>query len=341
MTAASRILLIRPSALGDVCRTAPVLASLRAAHPEARIDWLVQDTFAEAVVHHPALTRVLPFPRRPLGTALRRMNVAPLMDFLDGLATAHYDLVVDVQGLARSGFFAYWTGAPRRLGLADARELGWLGLTERHRVDARLHTVDRMLEVLRCAGFAVVPDMRLYASDTIRQQMRSIGHVMDGPYAVVAPTSRWPAKRWPAERFAEVAKRIAASGVPVVIVGGASERDQCGPLIELARQTPGVLDMIGQTSVGQLMALIESSALVLANDSAALHMAVGFDRPLVALYGPTRVDLVGPYQRDADVIQHLRPGDVLDHKHERGVALMERITVEEVAAAVEARLAGL
>jgi heptosyltransferase I len=85
---------------------------------------------------------------------------------------------------------------------------------------------------------------------------------------------------------------------------------------------------------------VHGSSLVLANDSAALHMAVGFDRPSIGLFGPTRVELVGPYQKHkrnaaATVIQHIGPGDRVDHKDAAsGRALMERIGVEEVLDAV-------
>jgi heptosyltransferase-1 len=96
---------------------------------------------------------------------------------------------------------------------------------------------------------------------------------------------------------------------------------------------------MGKTSIGQLMATIRYSAMVIANDSAALHIAVGFDRPSIGLFGPTRVDRVGPYRREADVIQHVESGDDLDHKHAAsGLALMKRISVEEVCLRVDAML---
>lgn len=83
------------------------------------------------------------------------------------------------------------------------------------------------------------------------------------------------------------------------------------------------------------MALVERASVVLCNDSAVLHMAVGFDRPIVALYGPTLVRRVGPYGRGADVLQHVRQGDRTDHKDlAAGTQLMDRITVREVLAAV-------
>ena len=82
-------------------------------------------------------------------------------------------------------------------------------------------------------------------------------------------------------------------------------------------------------------------AVACSSGTAALHMAVGFDRPLVALFGPTRVERVGPYRRERDVIQHLRAGDRFDHKDERvGVPMMERITTQEVLEACLARLRG-
>jgi heptosyltransferase-1 len=99
-----------------------------------------------------------------------------------------------------------------------------------------------------------------------------------------------------------------------------------------------VTDRVGSTSISALMALISRAALVVANDSAAVHMAVGFDRPTVALYGPTDVARVGPYGREADVIQHREPGDTLDHKDDANAAMMARIGLEEVLNACRVRL---
>jgi len=330
----NRILIIRPSALGDVCRSVPVLASLRRAFPAAHIDWLVQDSFAPAVAHHPGLTGVVPFERRALGTAASRGRLGSSLLFMRRLRDAKYDLVFDVQGLARSGLFAWATGAARRVGFANAREMGWLGANERFEVPRAVHSVDRMLELVRLSGIEPLRDMRLYAPPSDRDTLAADPQLSGTRYAVIAPTSRWPGKRWAAERFAELAPRLLGAGLGVdaaVLVGGASERGQCLPLIELAARDGRVIDRIGATSVGALMALIERAALVIANDSAALHMAVGFDRPMVALYGPTRVDLVGPYGREGDVVQHITPADTLDHKNAiAGRAIMDRITIDEV-----------
>jgi hypothetical protein len=162
------------------------------------------------------------------------------------------------------------------------------------------------------------------------------------PYAVLAPTSRWPGKRWPADRFAALAKAIlddARLGA-VALVAAANERDQCGPLLDLARHDNRIIDLIGHTDVGRLMAVIERSSLVVANDSAALHIAVGFGRPLLGLYGPTRTDLVGPYQHEADVIHGSGNASRLSHKDaEAGAAAMRTIDTQSVIAAALDRIA--
>lgn len=341
VTAPARILLIRPSALGDVCRSVPVLASLKHAWPDAEIDWLVQDSFVDAVRAHPMLRRAVPFPRRELGRALKQGRVGELRRWLSGLRRERYDLVVDAQGLFRSGFIARASGAPRRVGHRAARELAWLFYTDRERGSAPRHTVDRMLGLVAALGVEPVKDMRLFAPaedrEAVVEDERSAGR-----FAVLAPTSRWAGKQWPAERFEAVARRLLdADAVDrVLVVGGPGERGQCGPLLARAAQDRRVVDLVGRTSVGRLMAIVERGAIVVGNDSAALHMAVGFDRPIVALFGPTRIDLVGPYGRAGDVLQAVEPGDRFDHKDARnGREMMERISTDSVVEACLERLA--
>ncbi|MEZ6234836.1 MAG: glycosyltransferase family 9 protein [Phycisphaerales bacterium] len=334
-----RILLIRPSALGDVCRSVPVLTTLRAAFPQARIDWLVQDAFAAAIEHHPALTSAIGFPRKAFAGGITPARIAAFLEWAGCLAEPGYDLVVDVQGLARSALLGWMSGAACRVGEAGAREGAPLLYTRRVPVPGEWHTVDRMLGVV-CAGLGIAPavDMRLHTDAHSRERAKELVGSRDR-YVLLAPTSRWAAKRWPADRFAALAARLLEdAGASIVVVGGRDERDQCGPLLELAARDSRVVDLVGRTDIATLMALIERATLVVANDSAALHMGVGFDRPCVGLFGPTRVDLVGPYRRERDVIQRLQPGDDPNHKRDANAAMMARITVDEVEAACVDRL---
>lgn len=340
------MLIIRPSALGDVCRSVAVLASARRAWPGARIDWLVQRGYEDAIGAHPALTRVITFDRaamrggRWLWQAKGRRSLWAL---LGELRRTSYDLVLDCQGLLRSAVFARATGSRRRVGFADAREGGWLCLSERVRVPRAMHTVDRMLALFEACGVPAVRDLRLYASEADRA-WASTRWANGDRVVVVAPGSRWTGKRWPSDRYAEVCARLLGDGLcdRVAVVGSGEERSDASATLALA-EDPGlrarIIDCVGATNVGQLMALIERSSLVIANDSAALHMAVGFDRPLVGIFGPTRVDLVGPYAREADVIAEGTGLTRNRHKEPAvGREMMEAISMERVYEAAAVRL---
>lgn len=344
---AQRILIIRPSALGDVARSVPVLVSLRRALPQARIDWLVQDSFAPVIASHPALTGVIEFPRKSFGLWVKTLNVPALVRYTKPLREAGYDLVLDCQGLARSALLGWTTRCRRRVGHKQARELAPMLYTQRVDSPMERHSVDRMLDLVESLGIPADRSpaaMRLYVPEAARNWWAAdpaSDASASGRYVVLAPTSRWISKQWAADRFAAVAERLASRGLNVVLVGGSNERDQIEPLLALAARNPRVIDRVGRTDIPKLMAILERAALVVANDSAALHIAVGFARPVVALYGATRMHRVGPYGRDADVIQHaaaMPTMDRLNHKDPTTRALMDRIEVEEVVQACEERL---
>ncbi len=329
-----RILLIRPSALGDVCRTVPALVTLKRAFPEAAIDWLVQENFADAVRHHPMLNAVVPFPRGRFGQWLLRAAARrEFSRWKRALREQHYDLVVDLQGLARSGFFAFLTEAPRRVGYANARELGWIGCNVRHHVPATLHSVDRMLALLEAEGLVPVPDMTLHVSEADAAWLASQPWSAE-PYALLAPTARWACKCWPTERYLEIARRLRERGLRVVVLAAPNEREAVAPFLPLA-QAPS-------THVGQMLALIARARIVVCNDSAALHMAVGFDRPAVAIFGPTDPALVGPYRRPDCVLQppDVQPQEMRKYRRRHDdQSLISRVSLEQVWEKIQATLA--
>jgi ADP-heptose:LPS heptosyltransferase len=162
----------------------------------------------------------------------------------------------------------------------------------------------------------------------------------DTPYAVMAPGSRWPSKRWPIERFTEMVEPLLKRGFEhIIVIGSASERQQAGALLE---QGGRIVDLVGSTSVGQTLAIVAGAGLVIANDSAPLHMAVGFDRPSIALFGPTDPAAVGPYARAECVVRAYQPqaGVPVNYKDDRlGDSLMRLISTAMALQAVDRVLA--
>ncbi|MFP4145824.1 MAG: glycosyltransferase family 9 protein [Phycisphaeraceae bacterium] len=344
--AARRVLIVRPSALGDVSRTVPVLASLRRALPAAHIDWLVADACADAVRHHPMLDGVVRFNRGELsGFGLRPRATRAGLGLAKTLRRAAYDVVYDLQGLARSGLFTWLTRAPRRVGFAGARELGWLGYNVRHRAQQPRHTVDQMLALVAADGVEPVVDMRLYVGGEDRQWLAEYTRQQGlEEYVCLAPTARWGCKCWPIGRYARLAQQLLETGVAgrqIVLLASPAEREQVEPLFEAL---PGELRArvhLPRTTVGQMMALISRARLLVCNDSAPLHIGVGFDRPIVAIFGPTDPAFVGPYQRlDSVVRPTVSPEHTASYRrHLDDQTLISQVSFEQVWEKIEQQLA--
>ena len=291
-----RVLIIKPSALGDIVHTLPVLKLLRTRWPAAEIDWMVTPAFASLLDGHPLLDGVVRFDRKRFATWYRDPKLAKgLFDFTRDLRRRRYDLVIDLQGLFRSGWLAWQTGAATRVGFSYAREGAPLAYT--HRVPQptpERHAVERYLDVADALGCGRGPvEFDFGIDDAVRAGVRAM--TGDAPYAVLLPGTNWATKRWPAESFAALVRPVETElGLRTVVAGGPDV---------VGLDLPGATSLAGKTDLKQLVALLESAALVVANDSGPMHIAAALGRPLVTLFGPTNAVRTGPYGRPETVLQ--------------------------------------
>jgi lipopolysaccharide heptosyltransferase I len=298
-TPPQRILIIKPSALGDVVHSLPVLNLLRRRWPAAHIAWVVSGSFASLLEGHPQLDEVIRFERRRFARGWHDPQAAAgLFRFARKLRRDRFDLVIDLQGLLRSGWMTMRTRAPTRVGFAGTRELAHLFYTHRVAIDTpEQHAIDRYLRLCQFIGCGREPvEFHFHVTEGDRARARQLlGD--DSPYAVLLPGSNWPTKRWPIERFAALVRPLRERFALDTVVAGGSE------VVELARHIPGATNLAGQTNLRELVALLEGADLVIANDSGPMHMAAALDRPLVALFGPTNPLRTGPYARSECVVR--------------------------------------
>jgi heptosyltransferase-1 len=291
------ILIIKPSAIGDVVHALPVLNLIRRRWPGARISWLVTPACAGLLEGHPQLDEVILFERRRFGAAWRSPKAAKaLWSFSRSLRHHQFDLVVDLQGLFRSGWIAWKTRAPYRVGPSNAREFGWAFYTHRVPVSWDWHAVERNLAVAEALGCGKGPvEFEFPTNDEDRAAVAAM--VPEGKrFAVMLPGTNWVTKRWPVEHYAECVEPLRSRyGLETVIAGGPGEA-------ALASRIEG-LNLCGKTTLRQLVALLERAELVIANDSGPMHIAAALGRPLVTPFGPTNPARTGPYGRGDSAIR--------------------------------------
>ncbi len=337
-----RILLIKPSSLGDIIHALPVLCGLRNRYPDARIDWLVSSSFAGLLQGHPDISNVVEFDRkRYSGVGVSPRATKDFYLFVRQLRGSRYDCAIDLQGLFRSGFLAWSTGASVRLGFAQAREGARLFYNRRVRVNKNDHAVDRNMQLLKSltghdeeVSFPL--SLNATDADTAAAILSEFNVDINQSFVAVVPGARWETKIWPSKHFAQTIDTLATKfGVPVVLLGGPEDVSRCQAIADNRQQKPAHL--AGRTSIRQFAIMIEKAALVICHDSAAMHIAVAYHRPLVAMLGPTNPARTGPYQRPKSVVRldldcspcYLRNLSQCKHHHR----CMEELSVDRVVSA--------
>jgi lipopolysaccharide heptosyltransferase I len=289
---AHRICLIKPSALGDVVQTLPVLAALRERFPQASISWVVHRGLADLLDGHPALNEIIPFDRHGSWRDWRAL--------LGRLRQSQFDLVFDLQGLLRTGVMTWATRAPVRVGLETAREGAHLAcnclLPDTGRQVAAHRRYWRVAEAVGMGHLRPETTVALSSEDRLwaARQLKTLRP----PLLAVQPGARWETKRYPVEKFAAVvAKAVRVYGFSVAILGSRDEAPLASRLEHLLkRRTPAVrvANFAGKTTLKQLAALLSEATCVLTNDSGPMHLAAGLGTPLVGVFTCTSPMRSGP-----------------------------------------------
>jgi lipopolysaccharide heptosyltransferase I len=300
---ARRIAIIKPSALGDIVHALPVLTALRQRFPTARITWVVNRSYESLLTGHPDLTDTLAFDRGAFRGV--RSAIAAGWAFAVELRRRRFDLVIDMQGLLRSGLMAWVSGSPRRVGFMSAREGSRYAYTHKLKCPGRTgaHAVDRMWRVAEAFGVGQLPRVfRVPLQPAEVEAVRNELSALPRPVVAVAVGAKWVTKRWPTAHFAELLNRAHSHfGASAVFVGG-SDDTALSQQASASLRGPS-LDLTGKTSLPRLAAVLSLADATLGNDTGPLHLAAALGRPCVAPYTCTRVALHGPYSQSANCVE--------------------------------------
>lgn len=331
-----KILLIKPSSLGDVVMALPALAALRRSFPQARISWLIRPEFAPLIEGHPHLDEIILFERKLHGHIWHNPAAGRnLLGLVGRLRQSRFDAVLDLQGLMRSGLLARASGCPRRFG-PHWRELAYLFYTTAipYR-PAWTHVVDYYLKIVEAMGATDLrPEFILPEKPAAAQEARTLLNrygIAPDRYAVVIPGSAQVSKCWPVERFATLVDRLTTEqGLSVIATGGKSESVMIERIGSLAKRPP--INLAGQTSLPVLVEVLRGAKLIVSNDTGPGHIAGALGRPLVMMFSWSNPLRVGPYGRPQCIVARDIESRGLSNRSRDPRHSVQYITLDEVYA---------
>ena len=330
------ILIVRLGALGDIIHTVPAAAALRAAYPDARIDWLVDGRHRAVLDLVTGIDHVV---------VLERSSPSGWIDVTRRLRSVSYDVAMDFQGLLKSAVLARASGAGRVAGFSiwHLREKTARPFYSETPADGRLsslgdHVILKNLGLLRVLGIADT-QIRFPLADIDSPAVALVRASLGGdrPFALINPGAAWPNKRWPAERFGEIAAFLhEVRHLPSVVLWGPGEQGLAGAVVETSG---GSAQVAPATTLADLLALSRAASLMVSGDTGPLHIAAAAGTPTVALFGPTDPHRNGPWSPDDVSVS--RYGACSCHYERRchGQSwCLESVQVAEVTAAIQQRL---
>jgi heptosyltransferase-1 len=336
-----KILIIKPSSLGDIIHALPFLKAMRDSFPSALIDWVVSRNLQGILEKNPFINKVIIIDKdswkRPF---MLPETIKDIFGLVKTLRSEQYDMVVDLQGLLRSGLMTFFSSSPLKAGFKEAREGSRFFYNKKISVNGTIHAVDRCLRIAQALGARTAKiDFPLFIDNSAREKVKNLtGNIHD--YLVIVPSASWESKRWPAGHFGRL---ISSLPLPCIITGSNADKEVAQNV--LASSGGKGINLSGKTNLQELTALIAGAKAVVSNDSGPLHIATALGIPVIALFGPTDPRKTGPYGWSEN-----RPGERKDNirvvklntpcspcfkKKCRDPFCMSNITVETVLDAVK------
>ena len=292
-----RVLIVKVSSLGDIIHTLPAVTDAKQAHPNLVFDWVVEENFTEVPSWHPAVDRVIP-------VAIRRWRKSLMKTYLNhefrafkrALQGTRYDLVIDAQGLIKSGIISRMSrGLTIGLSNRTVREpLAALFYNKAYSVPWTEHAVDRVRQLFsRALQYQYDADSISYGID--RAKLKTKTENVPGKTVVFLHGTTRVNKYWPKENWRKLAKLAIAYGYDVFLPWGTSEEKKRAEFIGEGNLNVKIL---GKKSLSDLAVVIIKSKGVIAVDTGLGHLAAALSKSTVSLYGPTNPALCGTYGRN-------------------------------------------
>lgn len=289
-----RVLIVKVSSLGDIIHTLPAVTDAQRARKDVTFDWVVEENFVEVPSWHPAVDKVIPVAiRRWRKNLIKTYMNDEFSAFKNKLQSEHYDLIIDAQGLIKSGVISRLSKG-LTIGLSDRtiREpMATMFYNKVYSVPWTEHAVDRVRQLFsRALKYNYDPDLVDYGLDVSRI-IPSIATDYRKRVVFLHGTT-WSTKHWPEHYWRHLAHIARESGYEVLLPWGSEKEKIRAEFIAQGNPLARVLD---KQSLSELAAQINRSTGVISVDTGLGHLAAALAKPTVSLYGPTNPGLSGTF----------------------------------------------
>jgi len=320
-----KILIVKPSSLGDVVHSLPFLNAVKACFSKAEIHWVIAKGLEGIVEGHPMINKLWIINKDAWKKIVNiKVTLSELKVLLKHLKKEEFDIVIDLQGLLRSGILTAGTGAPVRVGFTEAREGSRLFYTHKVKGGRNIHAVDRYLKIadfLGCDINDICFPLPLFFNSALSTRHSALSK----EYAVIVPGARWKTKMWPPEKFGNLSGMLPLN---TVIVGSKRDVDIADKVVALSKGK--AISLAGKTDLKELIEVTRGAKFVISNDSGPMHIAAALGIPVFAIFGPTDPLRTGPYGEGHTIIREAIPCSPCFKKACNNLKCMNRLSVEKI-----------
>ena len=349
-----KILVVRLSARGDLVFASPLAGAVRRRYPDAHIAWMAEERTADVIRHNPHLDEVIVWQRAAWKRLFRSGRwgslARELIEFFGSVRDRRFDVVIDAQGLLRSGMAAFLSGAPVRIGLGsrEGSRILMTAVVERGGDDREISSEYRHLaEVLGLPTDTFAMEIPRGPEEVAEVAGALERAGVRGGFVAACPFTTRPYKHWLEDRWASLIQQIRERiGLGVVLLGGPADRVAADRILngvpDSANGRWPVVDLVGRTTLGEASAVVSGCSVLVGVDTGLSHMAHAFGRPAVLIFG-SNTPYLDPPGPDATILHSGRSCSPCRGKLvcDGRIDCMEDIAVDQVLAAVEARLVAL
>ena len=288
-----RILIVNVNWVGDVLFSTPFIRAVREANPDAYIACLLHPRCSQMLETNPRINKIIIYDEEGIHKSLLGK-----WRLIQKLKSKKFDAVFLLHRSFTKALITYLAGIKERIGYPTKNRGGILTRTVEE-ASEELHKVEYFLNIARSVGIeAKDPSYEFFVQDADRKfvgnMLQKEGVSDKDPLIVLCPAGNWGPKRWPREKFARLGDELAGKfGARIVLSAARKDAGLVKDISSVMSIVP--VNAAGKTDLKQLGALLERAALVVANDTGPMHMAVAVGAKTIALFGPTSPGLTGPY----------------------------------------------